>query len=61
MHDVYVDLAAVRIVLSQSKVVVLILPGNKKKVNMIPPNQDQNMHKDSELSARFLKFCSLGC
>lgn len=44
-------------VLSRSKVMVLILPGNNKVVNMIPLSQGQNMHDVSELFWN----CSLGC
>lgn len=53
MYDLYVVLAAVDIVLSQSKVVVLILPGNNTYGSLILLSQGQNRLEDSELSVLF--------
>lgn len=52
MYDICVVLAAVSItdVLSKSKVVVLILPGNNREVGLISLSQDQYRLEDSQLS-----------
>ncbi|KAM9454720.1 interleukin-1 receptor type 1-like [Clarias gariepinus] len=40
-------------VLSQSKAVILILPGNNKEKNLLPISQDENRLEDSQLSELF--------
>ncbi|KAI5090049.1 interleukin-1 receptor type 1-like [Silurus meridionalis] len=47
-------------VLSQSKVVVLILPGNDGEENLIPLNQGQNRLEESQLAGLFSDITSSG-
>lgn len=62
MHDICVVLAAVSTtdVLSQSKVVVLILPGNNGEENLVPLSQEQNRLDDSQLSVLFSDIAHSG-
>lgn len=65
MTYVYVVLAAVSIaniadVLSQSKVVVLILPGKNGEENLIPLSQGQSRLEDSRLSVLFSDIAHSG-
>lgn len=63
MHDVVLTAESIHNttdVLSRSKAVVLILPGNNGEENLIPLSQDQNRLEDSQLSVLFSDIAHSG-
>ncbi|MCJ8747932.1 hypothetical protein PDJAM_G00159070 [Pangasius djambal] len=58
--DTEVSIAEISDVLSQSKAVVLILPGNNGEENLVSLSKDQNRLEDSQLSVLFSDIAHSG-
>ncbi|KAB5523428.1 hypothetical protein PHYPO_G00152430 [Pangasianodon hypophthalmus] len=58
--DTEVSIARISDVLSQSKAVVLILPGNNGEENLVPLSKEQNRLEDSQLSVLFSDIAHSG-